>query len=117
MPSPSLLCLRRQPMPPSEIHIVVTPGGIFAGFVGLIVLVAVVFLGGVLSVVWPQRSGADEFADAEFADAECADAECAEAVELPSRRLPPPRTGTIHAPQYRRSDDDTVPIEPAETRR
>ncbi len=36
--------------------------------------------------------------------------------ELPARRSGP-RTGTIHAPQYRRSDDDTVVIKPAETRR
>ncbi|MET8278206.1 hypothetical protein [Micromonospora sp. NPDC005174] len=43
--------------------------------------------------------------------------EAAKTVELPARR-PGLRTApTIHAPQYRRSDDDTVVIKPAETRR
>lgn len=93
---------------PTELHVVVTPAGVAVAFLGLVVFTAVVFLAGVLSVMWPQRSRAEE----------CADTERAEAVELPSRRLPPPRTAsTIHAPQYRRSDEDTVVIEPAETRR
>lgn len=41
--------------------------------------------------------------------------EAVETVEIPRRSGP--RTGTFHAPQYRRSDDDTVVINRAETRR
>ncbi|MEV1315304.1 hypothetical protein AB0J14_04385 [Micromonospora arborensis] len=94
---------------PTEIHVVVTPAGILAGFVGLLVFAAFVFLGGVLAVMWPQRSAADEFEDAE------ARVECAETEELP-RRSGPRTAPTIHAPQYRRSDDDTVVIEQAGAR-
>ncbi len=45
--------------------------------------------------------------------------EAVETQELPEsvRRRPGPRTGTLHGPVYRRSDDETVVIEPAETRR
>ncbi|MEV1013707.1 hypothetical protein AB0I89_23440 [Micromonospora sp. NPDC049801] len=45
--------------------------------------------------------------------------ESAETQELPEsvRRRSGLRTGTLHGPVYRRSDDDTVVVKPAETRR
>lgn len=91
---------------PTEIHVVVTPAAVLAGFLSLVAFAAVVFLGGVLAAVWPQRSPAEVVEDAEMGLG------CAETVELPRPRGHTHRTGTIHAPQYQRhgADDDTVVI-------
>ncbi|MFG2046195.1 hypothetical protein ACGFIW_02025 [Micromonospora sp. NPDC048935] len=85
---------------PTEIHVVVSPAGVAAAFLGLILFAAVVFLAGV-AAMWPQRSQAE--VDSPVA---------ADATEPPARR-PVRHTGTIHAPQYRRSesDEDTEFIE------
>jgi hypothetical protein len=60
-------------------------------------------------VFWPRESGTP-------APPETDSREAAETVELPRRRSGP-RTGTLHGPKYRRSDDDTVVIDRSETRR
>ncbi|MEV0214233.1 hypothetical protein [Micromonospora sp. NPDC050695] len=84
----------------------VTPLLVMQVFAALLLLVSVAFLGGVVAMR-PPRPPEPVVADSP---------ESVVTVELP-RRSGPRTTSTIHAPQYRRSDDDTIVIERAGARR
>lgn len=89
---------------PVEVY-VITPAdylGAVAAWFGVTLLAT----GFAVWVFWPEKTPPPVEVDAP---------EAVKTVELPRRSGP--RTGTIHAPQYRRSDDDTVVIEQAGTRR
>lgn len=97
----------------ADVLIVLSPAAVGVAFLGLVVFSAVVFLAGALSV-WPYRSAEGAAGAAEL------DVECAETVEIPQvphRRLGPRAVSAVHAPQYHRSGDDTVPIGPMEAHR
>ncbi len=91
---------------PIEVYTITAADYAVAVGVGfLLILLAVALTALVLS---PERSEPTTPVEADAPEA-------VKTVELPRRSGP--RTGTIHAPQYRRSEDDTVVIKPAETRR
>ncbi len=85
---------------PEQILIEVTPGGVLAAFVALLVLVSAAFLAG----VWAMRP------DRPVSPGPVADVpECAVTEEWPPRPSGP-RSHTAHAPQYRRPADDTTAV-------
>ncbi len=92
---------------PIEVYTITAADYGIAVAVGMVLALVAAVLG-----AWVIRLGAAP----EQPPAEPDSRESAETVELQRRRTGP-RTGSLHGPVYRRSDDETIVIPPAETRR